>query len=144
MSHSWPYPWPYSLSAISGACLAWEREPQLLRTRFLQWTLSPLPVKLPSETGNLQSFWHSPLCGHRSPWLPAASHSHWRCRSSRFHRRWHSDPLLMLGWVLVSGSFQDPLKSLTSLHSWNVWDMALLRRGTRTKIMWWKQTWWTV
>lgn len=56
-------------------------------------------------------------------------------RSSHFHRIWHNDPLLTPEWVLVSGRSQDLPKSLTSLHSWNVWDMVLLRKEKqKTKI----------
>ena len=76
---------------------------------------------------------HLPLCYHLFPWWPGVFHSHWMYRRSHFHRIWHSDPLWKPEWVLVSGSFQDPPKSLTSLHSWNVWDMVLLRKQEKQK-----------
>ena len=69
-----------------------------------------------------------PLCYRRSPWWPGAFRSHWTCRRSHSHRKWHNGPLSTPEWVLVSGSFLDPPKSLTSLHSWNVWDMVPLRK----------------
>lgn len=98
---------------------------------------NPLPPHLPHLEVKIsnarKSVTYSPLCYHLSPQWPGVFHSRWMCRSRRFHRIWHNDPLLKPEWVLVSDSFQDPPKFLTSLHSWNVWDMVLLRKQRRQK-----------
>lgn len=110
--------------------LVWKRGPQhpKIEVSFTN-TLPPHLTRVEVKVVNAEeSPGHSLLCYHLFPSWPGVFHSHWMYRRGRFHRIWHNDPLLKPEWVLVSGSFQDPPRSSTSLHSWNVWDMVLLRR----------------
>lgn len=114
----------------------WERE----ESHLLNWEPSPSSLTF-TLWGKNTECWkvckvYLPLCYHLFPRWPGVFHSHWMYRRSHFHRIWHSDPLWKPAWVLVSGSFQDPPKSLTSLHSWNVWDMVLLRKQEKQKPKW--------
>lgn len=122
-------PIPSNTVSTAGTCGVHGKENLCNSTGFFK-ELSPLPTYHPEVSQILKEFeWHSPGCCPLFPWWPAAFHSRWMYRRTRSRKRWRSGPLSKPGWVLVSGSFQDPPKSLTSLHSWNVWDTVLLKKG---------------